>query len=72
MSVSLSRKQGQDVVALAGDVAALRLVLDEAALVVATGEAGKELDALRCMVAAEANEAGETPRGHLEAVVELL
>ncbi|KAI4996569.1 hypothetical protein ZWY2020_051489 [Hordeum vulgare] len=61
-----------------GDAAALRRALDEAALVVAAGEVGEGLEAVRCAVAAEANEAGETPllaaveKGRLEVVVELL
>jgi ankyrin repeat protein len=92
MSVSLSGKRGRyvrqvtgrhndtglHVAARAGDAAALRRALDEAAVVAAAGEAGEELEAVRRAVAAEANEAGETPllaaaeRGHLEVVVELL
>uniref|UniRef100_A0A8I6WPX1 Late embryogenesis abundant protein LEA-2 subgroup domain-containing protein n=1 Tax=Hordeum vulgare subsp. vulgare TaxID=112509 RepID=A0A8I6WPX1_HORVV len=44
-----------------GDAAALRRALDEAALVVAAGEVGEGLEAVRCAVAAEANEARETP-----------
>ncbi|KAI4990770.1 hypothetical protein ZWY2020_039141 [Hordeum vulgare] len=44
-----------------GDAAALRRTLDEAALVVAAGEVGEGLEAVRCAVAAEANEARETP-----------
>jgi ankyrin repeat protein len=92
MSVSLSGKRGRyvrqvtgrhndtglHVAARVGDAAALRRALDEAAVVVAAGEAGEELEAVRRAVAAEANEAGETPllaaaeRGHLEVVVELL
>ncbi|KAI5001799.1 hypothetical protein ZWY2020_026449 [Hordeum vulgare] len=61
-----------------GDAAALRRALDEAALVVAAGKVGEGLEAVRCAVAAEANEAGETPllaaveKGRLEVVVELL
>ncbi|KAI5017283.1 hypothetical protein ZWY2020_037661 [Hordeum vulgare] len=61
-----------------GDAAALRRALDEAALVVAAGEVGEGLEAVRCAVAAEANEARETPllaaveKGRLEVVVELL
>lgn len=92
MSVSLSGKRGRyvrqvtgrhndtdlHVAARAGDAAALRRALDEAAVVVAVGEGGEQLEAVRRAVAAEANEAGETPllaaaeRGHLEVVVELL
>uniref|UniRef100_R7WE07 Ankyrin repeat-containing protein n=1 Tax=Aegilops tauschii TaxID=37682 RepID=R7WE07_AEGTA len=92
MSVSLSGKRGRyvrqvtgrhndtdlHVAARAGDAAALRRALDEAAVVVAVGEEGEQLEAVRRAVAAEANEAGETPllaaaeRGHLEVVVELL
>ncbi|KAM0825820.1 hypothetical protein ACQ4PT_069300 [Festuca glaucescens] len=92
MSASLSGKRGRyvrqvtgrhndtdlHVAARAGDVTALRRALDDAAVVVATGEGGEELEAVRRAVAAEANEAGETPllaaaeRGHLGAVVELL
>lgn len=66
------------VAARGGDAAALRCALDEAAVAVATGEGGEELEAARRTVAAEANEAGETPlvaaaeKGHLEVVVELL
>lgn len=66
------------VAARAGDAAALRYALEDAAVVAATGEGGEELEAVRRAVAAEANEAGETPlvaaaeRGHLEVVVELL
>ncbi|VAH65727.1 unnamed protein product [Triticum turgidum subsp. durum] len=92
MSVSLSGKRGRyvrqvtgrhndtdlHVAARAGDAAALRRALDEAAVVVAVGEGGEQLEAVRRAVAAEANEAGETPllaaaeKGHLEVVVELL
>nr|BAJ93579.1 predicted protein [Hordeum vulgare subsp. vulgare] len=92
MSASLSGKRGRyvrqvtgrhndtdlHVAARAGDAAALRRALDEAAVVVAAGEAGEGLEAVRRAVAAEANEAGETPllaaaeKGHLEVVVELL
>ncbi|KAI4966910.1 hypothetical protein ZWY2020_035609 [Hordeum vulgare] len=61
-----------------GDAVALRRALDKAALVVAAGEVGVGLEAVRCAVAAEANKAGETPllasleKGRLEVVVELL
>nr|CAB3478785.1 unnamed protein product [Digitaria exilis] len=66
------------VAARGGDAAALRRALDEAAAAVAPGEGPEELEAARRAVAAEPNEAGETPlvaaaeRGHLEVVVELL
>ncbi|CAO1946508.1 unnamed protein product [Urochloa humidicola] len=66
------------VAARGGDAAALRRALREAAAAVATEEGLEELEAARRAVAAEPNEAGETPlvaaaeRGHLEVVVELL
>nr|ACN33858.1 unknown [Zea mays] len=67
------------VAARGGDSAALRrALLDAAAAVAATGEAPEDLEAARRAVAAEPNEAGETPlvaaaeRGHLGVVVELL
>ncbi|KAF8775387.1 hypothetical protein HU200_004806 [Digitaria exilis] len=66
------------VAARGGDAAALRRALGEAAAAVAPGEGPEELEAARRAVAAEPNEAGETPlvaaaeRGHLEVVVELL
>lgn len=92
MSVSGSGKRGRyvrqvtgrhndtdiHVAARGGDAAALRRALREAAAVVATEEGPEELEAARRAVAAEPNEAGETPlvaaaeRGHLEVVVELL
>jgi hypothetical protein len=93
MSVSGSGKRGRyvrqvtgrhndtdlHVAARGGDAAALRrALLDAAAAVAATGEAPEDLEAARRAVAAEPNEAGETPlvaaaeRGHLGVVVELL
>jgi ankyrin repeat protein len=93
MSVSGSGKRGRyvrqvtgrhndtdiHVAARGGDAAALRRALSvAAAAVAATGEGPEDLEAARRAVAAEPNEAGETPlvaaaeRGHLEVVVELL
>jgi ankyrin repeat protein len=89
MSVSGSGKRGRyvrqvtgrhndtdlHVAARVGDVAAVRRALGEAA---AAEEGAEELEAARRAVAAEPNQAGETPlvaateRGHLEVVVELL
>ena len=67
------------VAARGGDAAALRRALCvAAAAVAATVEGPEDLEAARRAVAAEPNEAGETPlvaaaeRGHLEVVVELL
>lgn len=66
------------VAARGGDAGALRRALDEAAAAVATGEGREALEEVRRAVAAEPNEAGETPlvaaaeRGHLEVVRELL
>ncbi|WVZ68265.1 hypothetical protein U9M48_017224 [Paspalum notatum var. saurae] len=93
MSVSGSGKRGRyvrqvtgrhndtdlHVAARGGDAAALRRALWEAAAAVsATGEGLEEFEEARRAVAAEPNEAGETPlvvaaeRGHLEVVLELL
>ncbi|KAK3165898.1 hypothetical protein QOZ80_1AG0039100 [Eleusine coracana subsp. coracana] len=92
MSVSGSGKRGRyvrqvtgrhndtdlHVAARGGDAAAVLCALGEAASAVAAGEGAEGLEAARRAVAAEPNQAGETPlvaaaeRGHLEVVVELL
>ncbi|KAK3162401.1 hypothetical protein QOZ80_1BG0089120 [Eleusine coracana subsp. coracana] len=66
------------VAARGGDAAVVRRALGEAAAAAAAGEGAEGLEAARRAVAAEPNQAGETPlvaaaeRGHLEVVVELL